>query len=455
MKNGGMERLLATLAVSVGLLALGVAVVISDLGIGFVLLTFFLSAVALTIGTRMATEKDPWWKSLVVAGWVTKLIGSSLRYWVLVSIYIAGDASGYHGRGIAFADYWRSFDVPPVIGGIAGTPFMTWTTSVLYIPYEPSFVGGFFEFATLSFMAQLLFYASFRRAFPAARWKPYAYGILFLPSVVFWPSSIGKESLVMLGIAIATYGSVRLFERYSPKWILVIMPGLLLAGIIRIHMAALVAGAIALTALWTRTPKPKGSGVRRAAFMLVGVLGLGLLVNLTATEFDFTVSADEFDLDALYDRLERQTGDGGSAVEGEPIRSIQDIPQGVLRVLYRPFPWEATNEQALLSAAEGTVLLIVTLLRFPAMVRGLRMTRRRPYFTYTLLFTAGFVMAFSTFLNLGLMARQRSIVLPFLLVLLVAPGAEEAQARADKKEAQRRARLDELAATAPAPSSTA
>ena len=75
-----------------------------------------------------------------------------------------------------------------------------------------------------------------------------------------------------------------------------------------------------------------------------------------------------------------------------------------------------------MSGIEGTALLILILWKFPRMVRNARLLRRKPYLMFSLLFVVGFIVLFSTVLNLGILARQRTQMLPLLLALIVGLG---------------------------------
>jgi hypothetical protein len=89
-------------------------------------------------------------------------------------------------------------------------------------------------------------------------------------------------------------------------------------------------------------------------------------------------------------------------------------------VLIRPFPWEAHNSQALVSAAEGT-LLIYLCWRHRNRLRRLPLLIRRSYPAFCFAYAAMFVYAFSTFGNFGILARERVMVLPFIFALLCLP----------------------------------
>ena len=95
----------------------------------------------------------------------------------------------------------------------------------------------------------------------------------------------------------------------------------------------------------------------------------------------------------------------------------------MLSVLFRPFPWEAGNAQALVAAAEGgrCSMAIFVVLAAAASCGCPGSSVRTPYVAFALAYTALFVLAFSSIGNFGLLTRQRTQVLPFVLVLLAVP----------------------------------
>lgn len=414
----------------------------ANIDFGFVVLLITCFAVVLAFAKKVVTKDDPWLVGMIVGGFVAKLVGAYLRWYVLVIVYRgSGDAVGYHSRGQLYADALRSFEVPEIANFGSGTKFMYLLSGITYVPYKPSLFGAFVLYGSFAFIGQIMFYMAFRNSFPMIRWKWYAIAMFFLPSIVFWPASIGKESVMYFSIGLAAWGVSKLLLDYRLVWVFPIAAGLGLTAGIRIHMAALVAGALAITVMWAKTPQIRGAGSRRMAMMVVGLAGMALLVSLTASSFDITLSAEEVDVDPFLQSLENTTSTGGSQVEGKPITSPADVPQGTLRVLFRPLPNEADNPQALAASMESGILLLVSVLRAPAMIREFIHSRRRPYYAYAVVYTAAFVVAFSTFLNLGLLARQRSQVLPFLMLLLIAPGGDAAEERLRRRKERRATQL--------------
>jgi hypothetical protein len=396
---------------------------------GTAVIALFFFVIMAVVGTMMVSPKDKTWLPMVViAGYIAKLVGSTARYLVLELVYGGkGDATGYHGAGLELSAVWRSFQVPTTVQRV-GTDVVEATTGLLYVPYQPSMLGGFFIFASISFFGQLLLYAAFRHSFPARHLKWYAALIFFWPTMVYWPSSIGKEALMILWIGIASYGVARLLKGYNPAWVFLIAIGLAGGGVIRLHMSLLLAGGLVMALLLGKAPAVQGAQVRR--FGLLGAAGVGLVVVAVFTAADFgvdltaaaSVEAATDEVGNVLSGVESQTDKGGSAVTGSAVTSPADLPEAILRVMFRPLPNEATNIQSLASSLEGTILLLVFILRLPWILRNMFRMRRTPYAIFAFLYTGGFIIAFSAILNLGILARQRSQVIPFFLALLVVWG---------------------------------
>lgn len=389
-----------------------------------------LSVPVCLLARHMATDLDrTWLPTMIVAGWIAKMLFSAGRHWALQVLYRGvGDATGYHGAGERLAVEFRALDIPEFA---TGTQFIDWITGLLYVPYIPTKLGGFFLYATLAFFGQVLLYAAFRRAFPSERLKWYAALIFFFANLLYWPSSIGKDALMVLFIGIAAYGAVRLFADYRPRWLPVIAIGVAGSGVIRSHIGLLLVGAIGIAIAVGRRPKLKEANFRR----IVSLAGLALVaagaIQYAIADFGIDLSGGinetllEEELDPVFAGVEKQTDKGGSAVEGGAIRSIVDIPEGVIRVIFRPLITDAHNAQALAnSIVEGTFLLALFIWRGPAIVRNFRHKWRDPYMLFSLVYVAGFVFGHSAVLNLAIMARQRSQAIPFVIVILVELGAK-------------------------------
>ncbi len=101
---------------------------------------------------------------------------------------------------------------------------------------------------------------------------------------------------------------------------------------------------------------------------------------------------------------------------------IAYLPMGMFALLFRPSIFEARSPLAVAAALESTLLLWLVVRRFPRLIRGLGRAVRDPFLAYcwiTFLLMAAVV---SIGPNLGVLVRQRSMVVPFLILLLAGPG---------------------------------
>ncbi|MEN8238863.1 MAG: hypothetical protein ABFR53_06625 [Actinomycetota bacterium] len=412
--------------VLIGLLAIGSAV---GLLLGYAEASTAMYAaggllVVTVIAPRIAADADrSWLPSVVIVAYLVKLIASTARWGVLEFVYGgSGDATGYHGAGNILVAVWRGFEVPEMA---IGTTFVDATTAFLYVPHVPTFLGGFFLFATIAFLGQLLLYAAFRQGDRSGRLGWYAAGVFFLPTIVYWPSSIGKESLMFLFLGLASYGAAGLLKDHRLRWLTIFSVGVAGAAAVRPHVALILVSSLAVAIIFRKRAKGEKFSIKR----LVAIAATGsVLVAATVVAamnfgIDFSSGISTTDgIERVIGNVEKNTSGGGSGVEGGIISSPAEFPAGFVKVLFRPFPTEAGTPQVMASSMEGMLLLGLLLWRLIPILKNLRHIRSHPYVLYAFVFTIGFVIAFSSFNNIGLLARQRSQVMPFLLVVVITLG---------------------------------
>jgi hypothetical protein len=328
-----------------------------------------------------------------------------------------------------FANQWRAGNPPPLSGNRGeGTQVLEAIAGVVFTPFLPDALGGFFLFAALSFIGQLALFAAFRRWAPSYQLKSFAIFILFLPTYVFWPSSIGKDAVMVLGLGIAAYCVARCMEAYETRWL--VGAGLALAGIglIRVHIAVLFVGALLMTAIIAK-PMSRAPGVGLRRLTLIVLLAISGFVVLNAFQARYGTNLLEVgDVESFSESVVDRTSKG-TTVPGGAVTSPADVPEAIMFVLFRPYIWEAGEFQILVSALETTLLLGLLIWKLPAMYRNRRRWRSNSLVVFSTFYVLAFSIAFSVVRNLGLIARQRTQVLAFLLIVIVALGWDEPKAR--------------------------
>jgi hypothetical protein len=127
---------------------------------------------------------------------------------------------------------------------------------------------------------------------------------------------------------------------------------------------------------------------------------------------------NEDGLTAVLQATGEQTSIGGSEIEVSTPNSPLEYPQAFFTVMFRPLPFEARTFTQLLSSIESATLLALFIIWRRQVFGAVGKILSEPFLRFTVLYTLAFAFAWSSIGNLGIMARQRVQVLPFLLILL-------------------------------------
>lgn len=374
-------------------------------------------------------EPNPWIGQILMLALVLKLGAALPRYYMVASVYERGDALRYSRVGIVLRPHFVNLDFSVAQlgepGSGTGTRFVEIVTGLVYAIIGPSVIGGFIFFSWLSFWGLFFFFRAFRIGFPEGDATRYALLLFLLPSMLFWPSSIGKEAWMTLVLGITTYGCALLLARRrgASAYLAVGTAGVLA---VRPHMALLTIAGLALAYVLRAGGAQRVVSLGRTRTIVgLAVIGVGtLLVIRKVSEF---FGIDEFNLDTATETLdyaEGQTSQGGSEFAGGGA-SVRNLPMNIVTVLFRPFAFEVNNLQALLAALEGTMLMVLFVLSIPRLRTIPRRLRKQPYVTYCVTYSVLFCFMFSAFQNFGILARQRVLVFPLVLVLLALPLAKD------------------------------
>lgn len=392
---------------------------------GAVWLAPVLIAISIPALLRFArNEPDPRIFRILVAALVLKLLAALPRYYMVAFTYERGDSFRYADTATVLREGFIRGDFDLTALGTdsrTGTEFIEIVTGVVYTLIGPSFVGGFVFFSWLSFWGLFYFYRAFRVALPDGDRVRYGVLLFFLPSMLFWPSSIGKEAWMTLVLGLTTYGCALLLahRRGASIYLLLGMAGIVA---VRPHVALLVVAGLGLG--YVLRGFGAGRAVKLGAFRTVfGLAVIGAVTLLVIRQVSQFFGLDEFNVDTATETLEYaggQTEQGGSEFESTA-PSLQSLPRDLITVLFRPFPFEVHNLQAVLTALEGTALMVLFIVSWPRLRTVAKRAFKQPYVTFCVTYVILFCFIFSTFQNFGILARERVMVYPLVLVLLALP----------------------------------
>lgn len=391
------------------------------------LLAAVLIGISVPILNRQAVrENDPLLFRLLLLALVLKLVGGVIRHYVAFDVYGISDAGAYYDVGLKLSTAFHHGQFHTGLPSFTDTNFITLLSGIVLAVIGPTRLGAFLVFSWLGFWGLFLFYRAFVLAVPDGRRRSYARLVFFLPSLLFWPSSIGKDAWMVLALGIAAYGAAKVLTRGTWRSVPTLVLGLWLATIVRPHVAGMFALALALGYVM----RPGRADLRQLA-MLAKLASLTLLVVIAAVLLVRTdqylrhsnLAVDEGVNAVLTDVTER-TAQGGSLFAPSVLQSPGSAPVAAFTVLFRPLFLEANSPTTLLASLESTFLLFFTISRLRWLRTALGSVRRQPYVAFVIAYAAAFVIGFSAIANFGILVRERVQLLPFYLILLAIPPRE-------------------------------
>lgn len=361
---------------------------------------------------------------LLIALMVKLALGAVGQLYVMKDLYGGvADAAYYYDEGVELARQFRDLNFETGLDPIIGTNFTKILTGAVLAIIGNSKTGAFMVFSWMGFWGLFLFYRAFVIAVPEGSARTYARLVFFLPSLIFWPSAIGKDAWMVLGLGIAAFGAARVMTGHTWRGLAVAGVGFWMGGMVRPHVVAMVGVGLAAAYLIRRPRKELRELAPVAqAISLIAVAAVALMVVSRSEAWLQTKGfQNPTDVNSSLGSVYTKTSRGGSSFVPSLLTSPQRAPAAAVTVLFRPILTDAEKFQEFIAGIEGSLLLLFALFRIRWIIAGFRSVRRQPYVALAFVYTGLFVLAFSSIANFGILVRQRSSVLPFFLLLLCIP----------------------------------
>jgi hypothetical protein len=379
-------------------------------------------ACAVALGAVLGSSADlKVVRNLVIAGALMRIVGVLARHTMIFELYGGvSDAIDYYTTGQVIAEHFRALDFSIIGSGRWGerewgTQAIRYASGLVLTVIGSSVRGGFLAFSLIAFIGLACMAVAFARANRAAdkyrvmRWCVLA--LFFWPSLWFWPSSIGKEAVLLLAVGLVTIGYVGRSERIH--WV-PLVSGLTLAMSVRPHLAGVLAVSMCVAEWCARewTLRRMFQSVAAGALM-VWLVGVAFsLLGLSGAR------ADGFETYVL--QTAGQTNTGGSSFERSE-SLVSAVPMAFVNILARPFITEANNAMALASSVEMLALWGIIFTHRRTLGSVLRSWRMNRLVRFAMPFTLLYILMIGiTFQNSGIIARQRTLVIPMVLLMIAA-----------------------------------
>jgi hypothetical protein len=367
-------------------------------------------------------EENPWLVRILTWSLILHLLCAPAQILVVEHVYHGiADYTRYTHQGAEVASNFRHFDFTTAgtgVGKIVNDGSISIATGIVMTIVGPDELAAFLVFAFLSFLAGVLYYRAFTLTFGGAGYRRYAYFVLLLPSILFWTGDSSKEAIMFVALGLCAYGSAKVFRRRRGGFTLMV-PGVLLGVLVRPNELVLLLGGFAV-AMTVVLVGGYGSSILRR-IMGFAAAGVFLIFSLYLTQH-YLVKAGSISgqLQATY-AANSLTAYGGAS-GGIPYSSSPlTFPRDVYEVLFNPLPINAHDSSELIAAAENTILLVLILKSLRQLRIVFRASFARPYVMLSLIYSLGFFYTGAALGNLGLIERERVLLLPFFLVLLSIP----------------------------------
>ncbi len=218
--------------------------------------------------------------------------------------------------------------------------------------------------AFLSYLFLWQLYELFVSAYPNIH-KQLAYAFLFFPSVLFWGSGIGKDSVMISCIAVIFYCFYQTFiaKKRPVRNLIILFFTSFVVSQIRGYILYSILPCLILMAVSYYQNSIKSSVLRFIIGPLFILLGAGASYLVVTS---LGQSVESYKIESLEQKSEGfrswHTTQGGSSYslgEGDnsPTTMLKQAPLAIVIALFGPFIWQVRSIVMLLSSIEGMVLL--------------------------------------------------------------------------------------------------
>ncbi len=239
------------------------------------------------------------------------------------------------------------------------------------------------------------------------------YIIIFLPSMYFWSTAIGKDAISFLAISIFIWTSLN-FKELKIYTIISIF----LMFIVRPHIASIMCFSTIIAIIFLKNFSLKTKSLYLFFLMIIlfnitnyalTYVGMPNLINYYPFEINFNI---------LFDFINLREKSYLSASAGVEISNMNALMK-FFTYLYRPLPFETNNYFQLFVSLENTVLILITVIG----ILGIILTKNKRIENQSIILLLIYIIITLTILsftsaNFGIISRQKWMIFPAILVLL-------------------------------------
>lgn len=311
----------------------------------------------------------------------------------LYTLNNAADAKGYYRTSIS--DYDFSF--------YPGSRFINYLTSIFSQGADANYFNSTLVYNLFGSIGLVFLYLSIKRYLSSLPW--YWVLILFIPSMSFWSSGLGKDAISYMACCLFIYA-----VSASTKPALLLTLSFFSMFMVRPHVAAMLLISYVVYFI----VKSKTHIILKA--LALPAIAAGLFLSLGFVQQYVGLEEASFDSVSSYvDSRQAVNQDGGSSLD---IASMS-YPMQMFTYIFRPLPFEAHSAVALISSLENIALLLVFIYIFIKSKSSFKtFFKNENLWLFMYAFLTCTMLALTT-ANLGIATRQKWMFMPVLIYLLI------------------------------------
>lgn len=334
---------------------------------------------------------------------ITRIIG--LYAWhtlftFVYSLYVinnGGDALGYFDAG-AELDFNTSFGN---LGVILPTFFLRHL-------FDLSFLNVSLIFGVVGAIGLLLFDTALQSAVRnKKKWlRLFANLLIFIPSLSFWSSGLGKDSLSFLSTCICLWSALNFSKRYH-----YLALSIAIMFFVRPHIAGIMVIAFLAVVLLE-------SRASTAQKVLMGIASASATAVMVPFALNYAGVGDEVNISTLMAYIETRQSYNMEGAGGIDIANMS-LPEQLFAYMFRPMFFEINSAFSAAAAFDNLILLSLFIAGGLAMLKGRRSgLGESRLFMWIYALMAWGILAMTT-ANLGIALRQKWMFAPMLIFLFI------------------------------------
>ena len=243
--------------------------------------------------------------------------------------------------------------------------------------------------------------------------------VAFFPSLILWSSQALKDAPIIFLLSISMLATLKLGEKWSVKYFVVLVAGLLGVLSLRFYIFYMVVVAIGGSFIVGTRTLTAQSFLRQ----FIVIVGVGLAMTYLGV---LRTGSSQLETLGNLETVQRhrsalsstaQSGFGADVDVSTTSGAIRAVPIGLIYLLFAPFPWQLANLRQSITLPEMLVWWSV----FPLLVLGLWFTikYRLRQALPILIFTSMLTLAYAVYQgNVGTAYRQRAQLLVFYFIFV-------------------------------------